>query len=184
MGKTYKTEGVIIKRLNFGEADRILTLYTKHYGKISALARGVRKLTSRKGGNLELFNLSTLFLARGKNLDIITEVQVKNSFENLKKNFKKVCFAYQLCELVDKLTAENQPNRQLFELFTSSLQNLSAGEEEDQKDLIVKFEISTLELLGFGTPKDKSESSLQDFIENIIEKKIKAGEIFKKLKNS
>ena len=61
MRRTYKTEGIILKRINFGEADRILTSYTKHFGKISLLAKGVRKITSRKGGNIELFNQTVLF---------------------------------------------------------------------------------------------------------------------------
>ncbi len=180
MGRTYKTEGVILKRINFGEADKILTIYTKHYGKISALAKGIRRLTSRKGGNLELFNQTTLFLAKGKNLDIITEAQVKNSFDKLKKDFKKVCLAYHFCELVDKLTAKNQENRRLFDLFVNTLEGLSQKAEAPE-ELVIKFELSLLAVLGFGAPKDKSQESLRIFIENIIEKKFKSRKIFKKL---
>ncbi len=183
MGRTYKTEGIILKRLNFGEADKILTIYTKHYGKISALARGIRKTTSRKGGNLELFNLATLFLVKGKNLDIITEAQVKNSFDTLKKDLKKVYLAYHLCELVDKLTAENQQNRHVFDLFVKTMTNLSLNGAEVFKDSIINFELSLLKILGFGVPKNKTEESIRFFLENIIEKKLKTRKIFEKLKN-
>jgi len=78
--RSYKTEGIVLKRINYGEADRILTIYTKRHGKIRAIAKGVRKLTSRKAGSLELFNNVVLFLVKGKNLDIITEAQTVDLF--------------------------------------------------------------------------------------------------------
>ncbi|MCJ7793073.1 MAG: DNA repair protein RecO, partial [Candidatus Marinimicrobia bacterium] len=94
MDRTRKTEGIILKRSNYGEADRILTIYTKHYGKIKAMAKGVRRITSRKGGNVELFNQATLFLYKGRNLDLLTEVQVTKTFKEWRRNLKKVATAY------------------------------------------------------------------------------------------
>ena len=114
MHHSFKTEGIILKRMNYGEADRILTIYTLHHGKIRAMAKGVRKLQSRKAGSLELFNHATLFLIKGKNLDLITEAQVINLFKSWRKNLIKVGIAYYLCELVDKLTPDNQPHEAVF----------------------------------------------------------------------
>jgi len=65
--KSYKAEGIVIKRKNFGEADRILTVFTKKYGKIKVLAKGVRRITSRRGPNVELFNQVELVLHQGRN---------------------------------------------------------------------------------------------------------------------
>ena len=76
----FRTEGVILSHRNFGEADRILTIYTRDQGKVIALAKGVRRPKSRKAGHVELGNWSKIFVARGKNLDLLTEVELKRSF--------------------------------------------------------------------------------------------------------
>ena len=115
---TYKTEAIVLSRRNFGEADKILTIFTKHYGKIRALAKGVRRMKSRKGGNVELFNQVSLVLAKGKNLDIITEVELKNSFRFWRQNLNRVGVAYYLVELVESLTPEGQANRFAYRLLS------------------------------------------------------------------
>lgn len=174
MTRTYRTEGIIIKRTNYGEADRILTIFTKHYGKIKAIAKGVRKTTSKKGGNLELFNDVTLFLSEGRNLDIITEAEVINSFEKTRGNLNLVGQAFQIAEVADRLTAEREENRRVFELLRKSFQDLNRGKRE----AVLSFEIELLKELGFGLPEDLSEKSVERFIESIIEKKLKSKRIF------
>lgn len=171
MRRSFKTEGIILKRINFGEADKILTIYTKHYGKIKALAKGVRKITSRKGGNVELFNQVIIFLAKGKNLDILTEAQVLNSFKEWRKNLRKVGTAYYFCELVDKLTPEGQPHQAVFRLLQDFLSRIS---QEKRLGLARAFEEKLLEELGFGVPPElkKAKGSLRAYIEEITERKI------------
>lgn len=169
MSRTYKTEGIVIKRVNFGEADRILTIFTKHYGKIKAIAKGVRRVKSRKGGNLELFNQVILFLSEGKNWDIITEAEAINSFENLRKNLTFVGRAFQIAEVVDRLTAEREESRKVFELLIEALSG---------KKNVKEFEIELLRELGFGLPRDLSEKSVVHFIESIIEKRLKSKKIW------
>ena len=137
MHGSYKTEGIVLKRINFGEADRLLTLYSKHYGKIRALAKGVRRVTSRKGGNLEIFNHVSLFLIHGRNLDLLSEAQVINTYKSWRKELKKIGLAYYLCELVDKLTPEGQENQVVFELLRDSL---SLIDKEKPLELIRSFE--------------------------------------------
>ena len=159
--KTYKTEGIILKRSDFGEADRLLAIFTKHYGKTRVIAKGVRRTTSKKGPSLELFNHVQIFVARGKNLDIITEAEVISSFSGFRKNLKKVALAYQACELVDKLTAERAENREVFNLLADFLGNLSYphNSQLDPQPTIhnslTSFQLSLLEALGFW-PKGKS----------------------------
>lgn len=171
MSRSYKTEGIILKRINLGEADKILTIYTKHYGKIKALAKGVRKITSRKGGNVELFNQVIIFLAKGKNLDILTEVQVVNSFRKWRKDLDKVSTAYYLCELVDKLTPEGQPSQAVFRLLKDSLSKI---DQEKRLGLTRAFEEKLLEELGFGIPPGlkQAKGNLKAYIEEITERKI------------
>jgi len=186
--KTYKTEGIIIKRINFGEADRILTIFTKHYGKIKAIAKGIRKIKSRRAPHLELFNQTVLFLYKGKNLDIITEAQLVNSFSTLRKNLRKVAFAFGVCELVDQLTREGQKQLKAYELLKACLNdlNLSAvaghlNKGEGQK-AVKRFEQELLQVLGF-LPKGEflEKVTLERYIEKIIEKKLKSRKFLSKL---
>lgn len=171
MTRTYKTEGIVLKRKNFGEADKLLTIYTKHYGKIRAIAKGIRKTTSRKAGSLELFNHSQLFVAKGRNLDIITEAQTVNSFRLWRKNLTKVGVAYYFCELVDKLTPDIQPNRNVFALLKEYLGKISGA---DLPALSRSFEEYLLDELGFGIPAEikNQPGSLKNYIESITERQI------------
>jgi DNA repair protein RecO (recombination protein O) len=181
---SYKTEGVILKRSNFGEADRILTIYTKHYGKIQAIAKGVRKITSRKGGNLELFNHCVLFLAKGRNLDIITEAQVVNSFSRLGDDLEKAATAFYLVELVDQLTADGQINRQVFDLLVGGLTQISADANADERgESVGQFEVNLLRLLGFWSDSI-DRRSVKGYIEEIIERKLRSPEFQQKLDNT
>lgn len=177
---SYKTEGVVLKRWNYGEADRILTLYTKHYGKIRAVAKGVRRLTSRKAGALELFNQVILFLAQGKSLDIITQAEAVAVFSEWRTNLNRVGVAYYFCELVDKLTPEQQPTPLVYELLTESLAKLAT---ENLEELVLTFQAKLLRILGFGLPDDlpKTVRSVQAFIEEISEKKMKTPEVIRKI---
>ena len=147
---TYKTEAIIIKRQNFGEADKILTIFSKWYGKKKVIAKGVRRTTSRKGGNVELFNQVVLFLAQAKTFDIVTEAQVVKSFEGFRKDLKRVSQAYYACELVDRLTAEEQEHRQVFDLLVEFLESLTLRlTTTDYRLLAHSFELKLLKLLGF-----------------------------------
>lgn len=183
MKRTFKTEGIVIKRANYGEADRILTFYTKHYGKLRAMAKGVRRLTSRKGGNVELFNDVIIFLVKGKNLDIVTEVQVIDVFKTWRKNLIKVGVAYYFCELVDKLTPEEQPNQQVFRLLKDALGQIS---KRELRHLVLGFERELLDELGFGVPQELREAkeSLKPYIESITEKEINTPRIIREFISS
>ena len=176
----YTTEGIILKRINFGEADKILTLFSKHFGKIHLLAKGIRKTKSRKGGNLELFNWVRIFAAKGRNLDLVTEVEVIKSFQNWRKDLNRVALAYHFVELVDRLTAEEAKNREVFQLLVDSLEKL--GADIDLEDLRDEFERKLLEELGFW-PRDKSTDKfdLNAYIEKLIEKRLNSRRVFKEI---
>jgi len=178
---SYKTEAIILKRINFSEADKILTIFSKHYGKIHVLAKGVRKINSRKGGNLELFNQVNLFLAKGRNLDIITEVELQDSFKSWRRNLIRVGVAFYLTELVDKLTAESQQNVGVFSLLRRSL--LAIGDRTSLSELIREFEEKMLDGLGFGVPKQLRDKpgSLSDYIEEVVEKRLKSKDVLKRI---
>lgn len=142
----FKTEGIILKRKDFGEADRILTVFTKRFGKVSVLARGVRKITSRRAGNVELLNRTMMFLHQGKNFYILTEAESIDTYEKLKSDLTLSTYAYHLIELTDKLTAENQENPILYEHLIAVLEKLS---QNPRQIFIRGFEVKILSNLGF-----------------------------------
>ena len=90
MARGYSAEGVILKKTNLGEADRLLTIFTKYKGKIRALAKGVRKITSRRSPNLELLNHVKAQFAGGKTFDVVTEVTTITTHKKIKENLFKV----------------------------------------------------------------------------------------------
>lgn len=157
MPKFYKTKGIILKRQDFGEADKILTIYTASQGKIKAKALGIRKVLSKLGGHLELFNLVDLSLVTGKSLDTITACQTIETFPNLKGNLRKTSLAYYAAELLDKLTLEKQKDYRIFrlieEIFTA-LNNKAPVEKKNFYLLIRSFELKLLSFLGY-TPELK-----------------------------
>lgn len=191
---SFSDHAIILKRTDFDEAKRIITLLTRNHGKISAIAPGVRKLTSRKGSHLELFNHAQVFLAKGKNLDIITEAATINSFENIRNNLEKIGQSYYIAELVDALLPEEQKNYRVFNLLLNALSRLNkkrireleTRELENEKTnlLLRNFEIDLLKTLGFWSDKvhgrnypsepKAQESFNQILIQQIIERELKS----------
>lgn len=182
MERSYKTEGIILKRVNFGEADRILTILTKRFGKIRARAPGIRRTTSRKAPHLELFNLASIFLACGKNFDIVTEAQTQDSFPGIRKDLKKVALAYYFSELVDGLCPEKQENREVFNLLSEKLKNLETCRVSDIYHLSEDFARELLWILGF-LPREKIlvGEELVQFIENVVEKKLRSQRLLRRI---
>lgn len=146
--RAFKVEGIILKRRDFGEADRILTVFTLHRGKISVLAKGVRRITSRRAGNVELLNRVMIYLHQGKGMPILTEASSLNTFGKLKEDLTLSTYAYHILELVDKLTAENQENRVLYQYLVEVLERLS---KNPRQILVRAFEAKILSNLGFIT---------------------------------
>jgi DNA repair protein RecO (recombination protein O) len=141
--RNYQTEAVVIKKIKLGEADRILTLFTPHLGKI----RAVRRPRSRMSGHLELLTHSLVSLARGRNLDTVTGSQTVNSFLPLKTNLELSSAGLYAVELVDQFTEDHQENYPLFNLLVETLDNLAKG--ENRKMTLHYFEMHLLSLAGF-----------------------------------
>lgn len=178
----FKTEGIILKRRNFGEADRILTIFTLHRGKVSVLAKGVRKITSRRAGNVELLNRVQMYLHPGKNFLILTEATSLDTYQRLKEDLTLSTYAYHIIELISKLTAENQENPLLYSNLLEVLNRLSA---RPRQLLIRAFEIRILKLMGFWSIRNLEEVStktkiLLSQLENLSWNEIEKMVIFEK----
>lgn len=144
----YRTEAFVLRNSNFGEADRLLTIFTKHLGKKKVIAKGVRRITSRRGGNLELFNKVVLFLHEGKTFDIVTEAEVINSFPNLRKDLPCLSLAFVAAEVIDRLTPDGQEHRDVFDLLDDFYQSISCSSGSREVRLFA-LEVKVLKALGF-----------------------------------
>lgn len=140
------TEGLILKRTNFGEADRVLTVLTDRYGKISVIAKGVRRITSRRAGNIEILNRVKLHLFKSQKNYNLSEAESIETFQILKSNLTLSTTAFHIIELVDRLVPESQQNRTLYDLVVATLQIL---ETNPRRIFIRAFEVKILSMLGF-----------------------------------
>lgn len=145
MIKQYKTQGIIIRRQNFFETDRLLTIYTKDYGKIKTIAKGVRKPLSRFVGHLELFYLSDFIVAKGKNLDIITGADLREKFDNLRQDKEIINYAYYISELIYRLIQEDLVNQEIFNLLKRTFYGLDTANKEK---MLCYFELKLFDILG------------------------------------
>lgn len=137
----------MLRRRDFSEADRLVTLYTANFGKRRVLAKGVRKLTSRLAGHVELFTRAQLMLATGRNLDIITQAQVVAPYRSLREDLDRTSLAWYVVDLLDKMTQDDEENRPLYQLLTQTLDGLDTS---PQPALIVRFfELRLLGLVGY-----------------------------------
>ncbi len=163
--------GFVVKRINLGEADRFITLFTKNYGKVEVLAKGVRKITSRRSSHIELLNLIRFHSLKTSKNFILTEVELVNSFEGRKNSLKQFEVAFLVCELIDNLCPFGQINQAL---FAHIFEFLSRGEHSDEA--LLGFETKTLTTLGYWDVERKFGTELESrqFIESVIERKIKS----------
>ncbi len=145
--RLYRTEAVILKRSDFAEADRMLTIYTPGQGKLRVLAKGIRRPLSKMAGHLELFTHSQLLLAKGRNLDIITQSETITSFLALREDLLRTTYAHYVVELLEKLTPEHVEDYPLYALLVNTLRRLSA---DSQPEMAVRlFEMEMLQHLGY-----------------------------------
>jgi len=145
--RTFRATAVVLRHVEYGEADRILTLFTLEKGKIQAIAKGVRKIRSRKAGHLEPFTRVALFLAKGRNLAIVTQAEALESYPGIRADLQRTALAAYVIELLDRFTQEEGENRQLFHLLVDTLGRLN---QDEQPETIVRYyEVQLLDLLGF-----------------------------------
>jgi len=145
--RTYQTQAVVLDHIEYGEADRILKLFSFEKGKINVIARGIRKIRSRKAGHLEPFTCVNLFLAKGRNLDIVTQAETVDPYLGLREDLTRLAYAAYVVEVLDRFTYEEGQNVGIFQLLTDTLSRLA--NQLNSKTVVHYFEIRLLDLVGF-----------------------------------
>lgn len=145
--RTFRTEAVVLRHNDWGEADRMLWLFTREMGKVRAVAKGARKVRSRKAGHLEPFTRVNLLLARGRELLIVTQAETVDPFLDLREDLVRIGYASYVIELLDRFTYDEGENRSLYNLLTDTLARI---EKEADPALAVRYyEIRLLDLVGY-----------------------------------
>lgn len=147
--RIFKTPAVILRRSDLGEADRLLTLFTPQFGKIRAVAKGVRRPMARAAGHVELYTVAEMVLAQGRDLNIVTQVELIEPFLPLHNDLHRIGYASLFAELIDRFTVDEQENTAAYALLVSGLSWLC----EEGCDLALAaryYELRILDVMGFS----------------------------------
>lgn len=142
----YKDEAVVLRTMKLGEADRIVTLFTRANGKLRAVAKGVRKTKSRFGARLEPFSRVNLMLYKGRDLDTITGADIITSFDALRADYKRLTHGAALTELVEKVTPDREQAVPVYSLLLGGLHALATAPADT---ILPAFYVKLLSLSGY-----------------------------------
>jgi len=145
--KNYRVRGIIVKRFDLYEADRLITLLTKERGLIDVRGKSIRKIKGKLKGALELFMFSEIELAEGQKIDVITGAQIIEPFENFRNRLIDTSAAFYLSEALIGLLAEGEPNQKIFNLFYETITELDRPSVRDrERELLLSYFL--IKLLG------------------------------------
>jgi len=145
---TYQADAIVLRRLDYGESDRILTLLTREHGKLAAIAKGARKSRTRMGSSLDLFGRSRMMLARGANLDVVAQVERRGDVRHISGDLERTAYSCLVAEVVDKVLEDRHPVDDVFELVVETLGRLNSPQRVPRADS-AWFVMRILDLLGY-----------------------------------
>lgn len=176
--RNYSDEGIVLARRSYSEADRILSVYSKNHGRLSLIAKGVRRPISKKRGHIEVFNQIKLQVIRGKGLDLMTEAEIIDNFSEVRKNLKKIVLAYYFMEVVGRTTHEGEKHPELYASILKFLRALKTAKE--LKKLRKQFVCEILTILGFW-PKGKRLTDPDIKLSEVTERNLSSVRVGKRL---
>jgi DNA repair protein RecO (recombination protein O) len=145
---TYQADAVVLRRLDYGEADRILTLLTREHGKLAVIAKGSRRAKGRSGNGLDLFTRSQMMLAKGRNLDVVAQAERRGDVRNISGDLRRTAYASLVAEVADKVLEERHPVDDVFELVVETIARLNTPERSPRAES-AWFLMRILDLLGY-----------------------------------
>lgn len=174
----YCSLAIVLSRKNYSEADRILTLLTRNYGKLKVIAKGARRIKSRKRGSIEVFSKIKFSSSKNNYLSILSETEIVYLYEPVRKSLAKTSLAFYFVEVCEKISKETQESYVLFDLLDNYLLKLESG--SNLRQLKNKFIYDLLTKSGFwpeGTKMDNPDVVLQ----TILERSINSARVGKKI---
>src|ERR671919_2001913 len=148
--RLYKTEGIVLRSMDLGEADRVLTVLTPRLGKLRVIAKGIRRPRSRLGGGLEPFSDVHLVLAIGRPFDVVTQVALEDPHLRLRNDLHSTAAAWYLVELADRFCEGSADSHEAFGLLAQGLAGLDAAPADVSREVVARwFELHLLDAMGF-----------------------------------
>lgn len=176
--RSYSSTGIVLHKKNLGETDKIITIFSKDFGKITLLAKGVRTPKSRKRGHVEIFSNIKFHAVSGSSMDILTEAETVDNYKSVRLNLKKVSLAYYLCEVVEKITTYNEPVPEIYLLLTTTLKKLT--NTKLLKNLRLEFVHTILVVTGYH-PIDENMVDHDNLLSDVLERNINSERVGKRL---
>ena len=155
----YRDQGVVLRTIQLGESDRIVTLVTQGHGKVRAVAKGVRKTKSRFGARLEPISHVALLLYEGRELDVVTQAEVVDHFRVIREDLDRLARATAMLEATDQVAQERQANPRLYQMLVGALRALAA---RNAPLLVPAFFLKLVSLEGFHPVLDGCASCGDD----------------------
>ncbi len=147
--RVYKTEAIVLRSMDLGEADRVLTVLTPRLGKLKVIAKGVRRPRSRIGGGLQPFSDVQLVLAVGRTWDVVTSSSLEDPHLGLRNDLHSTAAAWYVVELTDRFCEGAADSHDAFRLLAQALSALDAGDEVAREVVARWFELALLDAMGF-----------------------------------
>jgi len=146
----FKTLGVVIRKQDLGEADRLLTVFTRRFGKLKAVAKGSRRPRSRLGGHVEMLNSAEFMLWRreGRDLAVVSGAQMVEHFRVLRESYPAFAAAMFAAELIDRSLAEDDPQPRLFVYLIDFLRSLAHSKRPDF--CLLRLMMRAVDSLGYA----------------------------------
>lgn len=178
MSRTSLVDGIVLSRRNVGEADKIVTLFTRGFGKKKCLAKGIRKVGSKRGPLLEPFSHVRLLLRSSSYIDIATEVAPIATHELLRTRLERVSMGYIALELIERFTVFDEEQDDIFHALHTFISRLndSTLSRTHAYEYLTAFKRNTLTSLGFYT-QNQSDALLDSAIENILESRLRSSSL-------
>lgn len=158
MSKTYRDQVIILKRMEFGEADVILSVFGRQQGMISAIAKGARRIKSGKSGAIELFSQIEVLFSQGRNLDIVNEAVMIDSFDSWRNELEYISLAYYVTDITNLLLAEGERYTYIYDRLIEFYAWL--GKTPSAAMLVRWYEVQLLSSLGFWSSQELDSSSM------------------------
>ena len=170
-----KDRGFVLRRINFGDSDRYVTLFSENHGKIEVVAKGIRKITSHRTGATEPLNLIEFQTVKSAKNHILTEVKLINSFDHLKRELSSIRKVFLMCELIDAVLPLGVRHDDIFDL----IERAGTKMLENEKNMAY-FQAKLLSILGFwdNSASFKNEAHVTAYVEEIIEHKLRSASAF------
>lgn len=172
--KSFSATGILLKRSNTGEADRVVTIFTREYGKITAIAKGCRKLTSSKLSVLEPGTFIKAYMVKTNSLPILTQASILEEYPTVRLDIVKIRKLFEVLEMIDALLVEEDVQEEVFALTLAMLERLDNASE--QSGGFIRSSLRhVIEVLGFSEDGVVgANQSVKDYVEDVTSRKMKA----------